>query len=266
MRVKFTLIDMLVLVMIAGVLAGLLLPSQDFDSTHRYPPAAHPIRVDPGLTLVAGEYYMGNGRGTSMSLSILPDGRYSFVDLGCVGVIRRESGTMRWSGDHYVLSTSESNKPPHERALVPVDWGRRRYLIPPRRREEFRDAIAEGKEPRDEDRGWFYVQLPIKPAVGLPDSPPEWAATLRAELSLGRVLDVGPAGHARVDLGTRNGLQVGDVLTVQRPGHAMDRRLRVVSVEGDSCVAEEPHPQSSPHPLKRGQAVVAPRFGTNEDR
>ena len=66
MRVKPTWIELLVIVSIIGVLAGLMMPAGDFDMEHRYPPPAS--RHRPDLAGVAGEYYLGDGRGTVASV------------------------------------------------------------------------------------------------------------------------------------------------------------------------------------------------------
>ena len=63
MRVKPTWIELLVILSIVGVLAGLLMPTGDFDLRRRYPPLAS--RHIPGLSGVEGEYYLGDGRGTN---------------------------------------------------------------------------------------------------------------------------------------------------------------------------------------------------------
>jgi len=262
-RVKLSWIELLVLLSVFGALIGLLIPASDFDLKHRYPPPVS--RSVTGLVGVAGEYYLGDGRGTNLRLSILPDGRYSFVSSGCTGVHHRESGHVQKSEGNFVLSPSVPGEPEVERALVLIEWGRRRYLIPTGAIQEFRDAVVDGREPRDEDHGTFYVRQPIAPADGLPDSPPGCADDLRAGLLLGRVLEVSAVGlasvgRAKVDLGANDGLREGDILTVQRRGSAMKRRLSVVAVANGSCVADECHPGASEHPLEPGQAVIAVRI------
>src|SRR4051794_28896914 len=113
MRLKLSLIDLGILVSIFGVLAALMMPTPDFDLTHRYPPATS--NAVTNLAGVDGEYYMGNGRGMNLRLSILPDGRYSFVWWGCTGVHHRESGFVRQTEGRYVLSPSGPSQPGVER-------------------------------------------------------------------------------------------------------------------------------------------------------
>jgi hypothetical protein len=163
-----------------------------------------------------------------------------------------------------VLSPSEASQPSIRRNCVLIRWGQRHYLIPPGENQELRDAIIEGLEPRDDMHGRFYVRLPIAPADGLPDSPLEWANALREELLLGRVTEVSAVGlpkigRANIDLGAKDGLRQGDILTVQRHGSHLGRRLSVVSVADRSCVADECFPGSSEHPLEPRMAVIAIR-------
>jgi len=267
MSLKLSRIDLIVTlisVCVFGTLIGMIESSKiDFDTTHRYPP----VRSGSEATDVAGlagEYYRGDGLGFRNRLSILQDGRYSLIESGCTGVHHRESGFVQETKGHYVLSPSRPSEPLIERDFVLIGWGQRHYLVPPGETQELRDAIIEGREPRDDARGRFYIRLPMMPADGLPDSPPEWASALRDDLLLGRVTEVSAVGlakigRAKLDLGAKDGLREGDILTVQRHGDHLKRRLRILSVADRSCVADECFPGSSEHPLEVGLAVVAVR-------
>jgi hypothetical protein len=105
---------------IVGVLAGLLLPAWkragQFDLEHRYPALAS--RRIPRLTGIAGEYYLGDGLGMNLRLSILTDGRYSLVESGCTGLHHRESGFVQETRGHFVLSSSGSSRPSIKREFV----------------------------------------------------------------------------------------------------------------------------------------------------
>jgi hypothetical protein len=221
---RLDLIATLITVCALGSLIGMMASSKfDFDITHRYPPVRSGYEATDVVGL-AGDYYRGDGLGFRNRLSILPDGRYSLNDSGCTGVHHRESGYVHEIKSQYELAPSEPIESSIRRNFVLITWGPRRYLIPPGEMQELRDAIIEGREPTDDTRGRFYIRLPIAPPDGLPDSPLEWANDLREELLLGRVTEVSAVGlakigRANVDLGAKDGLREGDILTVQRHGN-----------------------------------------------
>lgn len=150
-RRSLSLLDVLVLVAIIGVLAGLLMPGPDFDRTHRYPP----VKANAGTPLadLAGVYHQRAGRSLGWELSILTDGRYSRFYGYCTGTGNRESGYVHLRAGHCILLPAgpSSTTPGGERDFVPVRWKDRRYLVPADRMQEFCYAITEGKEPRAQD-------------------------------------------------------------------------------------------------------------------
>jgi hypothetical protein len=159
-RLKVTPIEGIIILVPLAVVAGLLLPMFVFelrhDYTHRYPPPG--ANAGNGFAAVAGEFTLGDGRGLNWSLSILPDGRYSFRWSGCMGVYERESGLVRHTGDYLVLTSAEPIERRIPRVFLPVKWGRRTYFIPPEELEKFSEAIMKGDEPRHEHaHGDFYV-------------------------------------------------------------------------------------------------------------
>ena len=217
MRVKLSWFELLATVPLIAVCGGLLmlallLPVRDVDRTHGYPPPASRAASVPAG--VVGEYYLGDGLGTNASLSILLDGRYSLIESGCTGVHDRESGFVLESNSSYVLSPIGPADPSRKRNLVLVAWGQRHYLIPPDEMQDLREAIIDGREPRDDVHGRFYVSLPLARADGLPDSPPAWASAIRDGLVLGRVTTVSAVGRAKlgrakVNLGAKKGCARG---------------------------------------------------------
>jgi len=112
---RFSLLDVCVIVMVMGVLAGLptsvLVSSIDFDMTHRYPPATS----NPGgtnLESIAGDCYWGDGLGIRKNLSILINARDSLIDSGCTGVNQRESGCVRRTDGPYWKAGRTTIRPP----------------------------------------------------------------------------------------------------------------------------------------------------------
>jgi hypothetical protein len=230
MRWKPNLIEILVVLAIVGVLVALLLPDPDQDRSHRYP-----LKVVAGANLakVAGNYYWNNGRGRTWNLSILPDGRYSFVWSGCVGVCHREAGQVGEVEGTIVLTPETPNERKVDRELVPVRWDERSYLLRPDQVSRFCQAIVTGSVPRNE----VYLSNASGRAEGLPDVPAPWLAYLQERLRFGKITEVKSRGtQARVSLGSKDGVKVEDILSLQ--GFEDNRELRVIAVEEESCLTE----------------------------
>ena len=104
MRLSGGLVEVGLIIVNCGVLAAALdaipVPLTTPIVLHATPGAGTNL---PG---VDGEYFMGDGLGRNLRLSILPDGRYSFVSSGCTGVHFREFGNVRQTEGRYVLSPS----------------------------------------------------------------------------------------------------------------------------------------------------------------
>jgi hypothetical protein len=255
-RLKLSPIEIIVVTMIVGVLVGLALPSGDSDYTHRFPPPGP--NPGNGFANVAGEYFQGI-RGRHWRLSILPDGRYSFIWSGCCGVYHRESGSVNRVSGHLVLSPLKPIKPRLERVFLPLKWGRRTYLIPPERLEDFCDAIIQGSEPSNDSAERFYVLGLELPVTGTPELPEQWATYLRKNLVIGTIVEVKEDGRAKIDAGSTEGIRVGTILTVQGRDVRGSRQLTIISVSRNSCVVEEVYPGESKKPLEEGWKVVTAR-------
>jgi len=254
---KPTLCEGIVIVMILVVLAGLVLPCGDQDTTHRYP---EPVpNAGNGFAAVAGEYDQGASRGRYWRLSLLSDGRYSFVWSGCTGVHHRESGSVNRVEGHLVLWPIEPIEPRMKRVLLPVKWGRRSYLIPADRLREFCDAIIGGDEPRNSPAGQFYLIGFDQRVDGIPELPERWANHLKDNLVIGTIVGVREGGRARLDVGSSEGLRVGSMLTVRGGNRFGSRKLRAISVREGSCEVKEAAPGDFKEPIEVGWEVVAAR-------
>jgi hypothetical protein len=264
MRLKVIPLEVCVLVMIIGVLGALLFPAGDHDLTHRFPPTVAGSGND--FWNIAGEYYQGAARGRYLRLSILADGRYSFIWSGCTGVHHRESGYARNTDGSYELSPVKSDGSKIDRRFLLVRWQSRRYLVPPEIMQKFCDAVVNGDEPRNEYTGDFWLRLPPARAEGRPVLPERWAAYLRENLAIGRITEVTDAGLLRVSFGAAGGIQEGAILKVRPDRRHDDRWLRVVSIQDGCCTARECSTYVGDEPLKPGREVIAARVIGEIDR
>ena len=251
-----TAIEWCVVAAIAGVLLALVIPGSDFDRTHRFPPASP--NASDNLQEIAGEYHEGV-RYVHSYLSILPDGRYSSFVSTCTGVCNRESGFVRRIGDAYALSPTKPIDSRLARVSVPIRWKGRYYLIPPDKMQEFCISIIDGDEPRNEPPGDYYLREPNVPVDGIPEMPEQWAAYLQENLVIGKVIAVQNGGRVKIDLGSAKGIEVGNVLAVQGRDRYGPQRLFVVTVETETCIAEESKLGSTQTPLEVGKCVVMQR-------
>ncbi|APW61578.1 hypothetical protein [Paludisphaera borealis] len=259
-RRKLSLTEGVVIAAIVWVLFCLMLPTgADYDLAHRYPAPVAGVGND--FAGVAGEYDQGASRGRNWRLSILPDGRYSFVWSGCLGVYHRESGSVIPVTGYLVLSPVKQIEPRIKRIFLPIRWGSRSYLIPPESLQEFCDAIINGDEPRHETEASRFYALGLNVRVdGVPELPEPWAAYLRESAVFGAIVEATEGGRVRGDVGSADGLRIGSVLTVQGRGDRYrSRKLRVVAVDEHSCRAEEGDPGEFKNPLEAGWKVVAAR-------
>ncbi len=125
--------------------------------------------------------------------------------------------------------------------------------------QEFCDAIVEGDEPRDRERGAFYLQEPTVRVDGVPELPEKWAAYLRDNLVIGRIVEVTEGGHAKLDLGSADGIEKGNLMTVQGSGRYSHRYVQIESVQERSSVGVDPRWQPTEPPLPAGRCVVMQR-------
>jgi hypothetical protein len=282
---KLSLAEVLVLIGCLSILGGLCLPTRDFDISPRFAlllPA--PLVTSEPFKDIAGEYYLGDGLGVNQYLSILPDGRYSFVWGTCTGVAHRESGYIRAANDLHILlpvplrtsksvtgrlsdairnlCSGEPSPPKIERNLIPVPWDHDLYLIPPEKMETFCDRIIEGREQRSSERGSFYRRsgtIRFEQPRGLPGLPEKWAQYLDDRTILGRILAVND-DRVTINLGSVEGVRKDSVINVQAGDYLGSRRLGVITVDDYQCTAFDPYSTASHSPLEIGQGVIVEKL------
>lgn len=142
---------------------------------------AGPVRVerpDPitRLEQIAGEYYLGRGLGFNFTLTIAPEGTFSYTWRGCLGNYAEVSGSAFLRNGELVLEPSSQKGGMDKRLdtrFVPIRWGARQYLVPLDELLDFASQVRQGREPRSSSLGDFYLRQDDwnEPATGEPDLP-----------------------------------------------------------------------------------------------
>ena len=177
-----------------------------------------------------------------------------------MGIYHRESGLLKRVGEYVLLPSADQIEPQIPRLFLPVKWGRRTYLIPPEKLEEFSDAIIKADEPRNEGApGQFYVVGLAEPAGGVPELPEPWATSLRKNAAFGAVVEVRERGRVKVDVGSADGIGAECIITVQGREHLSTRQLRIVAINERTSLADDVYPDESEKPLAVGDTVVVAR-------
>jgi hypothetical protein len=94
---------------------------------------------------------------------------------------------------------------------------------------------------------------------GLPELPAKWQAYLRENLIIGRIVAVSDGGRVRLDLGSVDGIAVGDLMTVQGSAGFSHRYVRIELIEERSSSGVDPQWKPSQPPLLAGGCVVMQR-------
>jgi hypothetical protein len=147
---------------------------------------SHPeARIKSPLAGIVGAYYLGDGLGVNCSLVVKPEGRFSFLWRGCLGVYGQNQGGAKVVKGHLILTPEQPNEPRGfggtATDLIPVRWGERLYLVPNEAGKGFCEAVDRGWEPRSGSHGDFYLRRGDweKKVTGLPDVPKEWESSLQ---------------------------------------------------------------------------------------
>jgi hypothetical protein len=207
---------------------------------------------------LAGEYRFGNGLGMNFSLTIEPEGRFSYAWRGCTGFCDASLGEAKLEAGHLILKpdtpVAMHTIRGHDSDLIPVRWGERLYLVPPVQRWAFCNQVNQGGEPRNHRLGGFYLRQGDwdKRVTGLPSVPREWDSLLLKKPLIGRVIEVLSGDRAKVDLGADDGVWKGMKLWADTEG---SRLVQVVEVGPKSCVIYTEHPGATPTRFQKGQGV-----------
>jgi hypothetical protein len=191
------------------------------------------------LASLAGDYFHSNGF-SGERLSIRADGRFKLTYHHCTGEFSTY-GQARIVCGHLVLRTYLVCRVLYAapKALIPVHWGERLYLVPEGESQVFCNYVN-----REGGRtGWPPVFVrngdDEKPVDGLPSVPNEWVPMILPSPINGKVIEV--MGHlcARVDFGYENGAWKGMALWADCEGSPW---VETVAVHATNCVIESNHP------------------------
>lgn len=116
--------------------------------------------------------WAGRYESHAKSLELAPVSGYVFTQYYDMGP-SEESERGYFHEKNGGLTARQSEEPEFQQGLLPIRWGRRRYLIPRDRLKEFANRINQGMEPRYEPAGSFWLRAGDEsiPADGLPDLP-----------------------------------------------------------------------------------------------
>jgi hypothetical protein len=148
----------------------------------------------------AGEYYYGDGLGVNVTLMISPENGFVFHWYGCLGLYDLNYGSLEISGGTIRLLLTYPNKREGYQGiapeLIPVQWGKRHYLIPSDGFLKLANAVNAGTEP-DRIFGGISYQFLLrrgdekKRVSGRPPIPQEYAAFLLKKPIVAKITSVG---------------------------------------------------------------------------
>jgi hypothetical protein len=143
--------------------------------------------------------------------------------------------------------------------LTRVKWGDRRYLVPDKQLLQFCNAVNQGAEPRDSDRGEFYMgegHEKIK-VSGLPDLPKPWNEYVLEAPVRGKVIEYLPDPMARVDIGRKDGLRAGMELVPAEEEFFSDQEI--VTVEETHATIKPKYPEGNYRAIRVGDLLTTRR-------
>lgn len=110
----------------------------------------------------AGNYYLGDGLGMNISLSLAPVSGFVYRHTGCLGVYGRNYGSVKVENNRIhldkVLNRDEAGMDSLPMELLIIEWEGRKYLLAKAELTEFANAINAGQEPRATRYGRFLLK------------------------------------------------------------------------------------------------------------
>ena len=124
--------------------------------------------------------WAGRYESREQSLELAPESGYVFTRFYDFGP-SEESERGYFREKNGALAAPQSGEPQFQQGLLPIRWGRRRYLIPRDSLKDFANHINLGMEPRYDLAGFFWLRAGDEniPADGFPDLPDPERSLLR---------------------------------------------------------------------------------------
>ena len=217
----------------------------------------------------AGEYYEGDGLGVNVSLAIVPKHGYVFEWRGCLGLYDRNYGNVTVTNGRIQLAFTFTNRQHGFQGiadeLIPVPWGKRKYLVPAKNFIGFCNEVNSGSEPRKGLHGRFLLRCgdeKIK-VTGTPTIPNEYKRCLLKQPVEAVITKIGKTSTrpskadfnvreacVTINAGAKHNLQTGMELYVSSP-HTLVETVELTTVaetESEGVISQiifkdEPEPQ-----------------------
>lgn len=204
----------------------------------------------------AGIYYLGDGLGVNISLSIAPKTGYLFEWRGCLALYDRNYGNVTEKDDRVRIDFTLNNNSKDSKTLPSeffiVNWGPRHYLIPADEMIDFCNFVNNGMEPRSDIHGMFLLRKGDEKlsVTGLPTLPKEYRdylLTAPVEADIIEVNDTKSDFDAddfgskdtvvTLNKGTNDKLRVGMELRVIKPEDLFSTSVKITEVAADHSKA-----------------------------
>jgi hypothetical protein len=205
----------------------------------------------------AGEYYYGDGLGVNVDFALAPTSGFVFTWNGCLGLYDVNYGQVQFSGGAIKLLFKYPNNQEGFQGiapeLLPVQWGKRHYLIPLSEMVQFTNAINSGTEPSSlfgGRSGSFLLKRgdEKKRVAGQPEIPKEYLSyilrkPIHAEISAvqnSRVEKSQRITTITINVGSAEGLKQGMELHVHSPSNIYDTaRVTTVAEHTAEAIIEQ---------------------------
>lgn len=174
--------------MIVGGWTYLLFSVWVYLSEKPVPPTATELRLGKIRTeraaLGRDHPWAGRYESNEETLELAPESGYVFTQY-FHGVAHEHPERGYFRAANGALLAPQSERSEFQRGLLPIRWGRRRYLIPRDKLKDFANRINQGGEPRYDEPGFFLLRAGDEgiQADGFPDLPePERSLLLERPL------------------------------------------------------------------------------------